>query len=75
MSDEYRGEGVTSADHAALRARHAADEAADAGTLPTPEHHISTRIVCHGCGARVFTFATAASGRNYCPTCVRRIAS
>lgn len=66
--------GVTVADHAALRARLAAEEVEDGPTLTEPEHHVNRRIVCHGCGGRVFKFATAASGRSYCPTCARRIA-
>lgn len=65
--------GVTAADHGALRARHAAEEAADGVTVGLPAHHVDRRVVCHGCGARVFRFAAAASGRHYCPTCTRRI--
>lgn len=71
--DAYAGEGVTQADFAALRERLAAEEAADGATIGEPGRP-GGRIVCHGCGARVFRYATAASGRNYCPTCTKRIA-
>lgn len=66
--------GVTAADFAALRDRAANEEDEDRPTIGEPVHHVDKRIVCHGCGARVFRFATAASGRHYCPTCARRIA-
>lgn len=64
--------GVTADDHASLAVRHRAEERLDGGAITMPARS-GGRIVCHGCGARVFNYATAASGRNYCPTCRTRI--
>jgi len=73
--NEGHGDGVTSADLAALAANRAATEAADLPNLQPAIRVTTGGRRCFRCNGRVYGFRLSADGeRAYCATCVGQMA-